>query len=54
MKEQGFDEELERRLAILEAADHEDPARRDLPAVDLVILAVLVVAATVLLYWWGY
>lgn len=54
VKEQKFDGELERRLAVLEAPDYEDPARKDLPAVDLVIVAVLVVAATVLLYWWGY
>ena len=54
VNEQRFEEELERRLAVLEASDYEDPARKDLPAVDFAIVAILVVAATVLLYWWGY
>ena len=54
MSERKFDEELERRLRVLEAPDYEDPARRDLPAMDFAILAAIVVVATVLLYWWGY
>lgn len=49
-----FRRELERRLEILEAPDYEDPARKDLPALDLVLLAVSVIAITVVMYWWGY
>ena len=52
--ERRFDEELQRRLEAIEAPGYEDPARRDLPATDLVVLAVLVVVAVVGLYWWGY
>ena len=54
MTERRFDEELQRRLEAIEAPGYEDPARRDLPATDLVVLAVLVVVAVVGLYWWGY
>lgn len=52
--ERRFDEELQRRLEAIEAPDYEDPARRDLPAADLVVLVALVVVAVVGLYWWGY
>lgn len=54
VREQDFDEELERRLAILEASEYEDPARKDLPAVDLVVLAAIIVFCVAILYWWGY
>jgi hypothetical protein len=48
------DRELERRLAILEAEGAEDPAREDLPALDFVLLAALVVLTCVLMFLWGY
>jgi hypothetical protein len=54
VKEHEFEQELERRLEILEAPGYEDPARKDLPALDLVILTVAVVVTVVFLYWWGY
>lgn len=54
MQGSEFRRELERRLEILEAPDYEDPARKDLPALDLVLLAVSVIAITVVMYWWGY
>ena len=48
------DRELERRLEILEAEEAEDPAREDLPALDYVLLATLVVLTCVLMFLWGY
>jgi hypothetical protein len=48
------DGELERRLALLEAEGAEDPAREDLPALDYVVLATLVVLVCVLMFLWGY
>ena len=48
------DRELERRLAELEAKGAEDPAREDLPALDYVLLAALVVLTCVLMFLWGY
>lgn len=53
MREQQFEEELERRLALMEAPGYEDPARRDLPAWDIAVVAVVVLVAVVGLYWWG-
>ncbi len=49
-----YADELERRLAIVEAEDYEDPARADLPTLDYVLLAALVVLTTVAAYVWGY
>ena len=49
-----YAEELERRLAIVEADHYEDPARADLPALDYVLLAALVVLTTIVAYVWGY
>ncbi len=49
-----YAEELERRLAIVEAEDYEDSARADLPTLDYVLLAALVVLTTVVAYVWGY
>lgn len=46
--------ELERRLAILEREGADDPAREDLPALDYVLLALLVVITSVLMFVWGY
>ncbi len=49
-----YAEELERRLAMVEAPGYEDPARTNLPALDYVLLAALVVVTTVVAYVWGY
>ena len=49
-----YAEELERRLAIVEAEDYEDPARADLPTLDYVLLAALVVLTILVAYIWGY
>ncbi len=49
-----YAEELERRLAIVDAEDYEDPARADLPTLDDALLAALVVLTTVFAYVWGY
>lgn len=49
-----YAEELERRLAIVEAEDYQDPARADLPPLDYVLLAALVVLTTVVAYVWAY
>ncbi len=51
---ESFDAELERRLRILESSDYDDPARTDLPQLDYVLLAVIVVVTVVAMYWWGY
>ena len=48
------DLELERRLAILDAEGADDPARKDLPAIDFVLLTALVVLTTILMFVWGY
>ena len=48
------DHELERRLAILEAEGDEDPVREDLPALDYILLATLVVLTCVIMFVWGY
>ena len=49
-----YADELERRLAIVEAEDYEDPARADLPTLDYVMLAALVVLTIIVAYVWGY
>ena len=49
-----FDRELETRLAVLEDPNYDDPARADLPARDLVLLAVLSVLTIVLMVVWSY
>lgn len=46
----ALDGELERRMAIIESADYDDPAREDLPWGDIVALTVLV-ALIVLISW---
>ena len=48
------DRELERRLEILEAIGADDPARKDLPAIDYILLAALVILTSVLMFVWGY
>ena len=48
------DLELERRLEILSAEGADDPARKDLPAIDFVLLAALVVITIVVMFVWGY
>lgn len=52
--EEEPDPELERRLAILDSEGANDPARKDLPAIDFVLLAALVVLTTVVMFVWGY
>ena len=49
-----FDRELEARLAVLEDPTYDDPARADLPARDLVLLAVVSVLTIVLMVVWSY
>jgi hypothetical protein len=46
--------ELERRLALIEAPDFEDPAREDFTAADFIAIAVLVVVLSVGFLVWGY
>lgn len=52
--DQNFQAELERRLGILESPEYDDPARRDLPGLDYLLLAVIIVVTVVAMYWWGY
>lgn len=49
-----LDRELERRLGIIESSSADDPARKDLPAIDYIVLTILVVLTSVLMYVWGY
>lgn len=50
MRDREFDEELERWLQIIEAPDYEEPARKDLPALDLIILGVIALLTVVVMY----
>lgn len=50
----GLQAELERRLALIEAPDFEDPAREDFTAADFIAVAVLVVVLSVGFLVWGY
>ena len=54
MDEREFEAELERRLRVIEDPSHDDPARQDLPARDLVVLAALGAVLVVLMWVWGY
>lgn len=49
-------DDLERRLAVIEDPSYEDPARRDLTAVDYFVLAVLNISviSAMLVYAWGW
>lgn len=49
-----YDEELRRRLAALEDPEYDDPARTDLPRLDLVLLAVGGVIVVAVMWFWGY
>ncbi len=49
-----FARELERRLETIEASGYEDPARRDLPTIDLVLFTIASVAVIVLVHLWGF
>ncbi|RZU32045.1 hypothetical protein [Blastococcus saxobsidens] len=49
-----FERELQARLAVIEDPTYDDPARADLPARDLVVLAVLGVLTIVAMIVWSY
>ncbi len=49
-----FDRELHARLAVIEDPGYVDPARADLPARDLVLLAVVGALVVVLMIVWSY
>ena len=49
-----FDRELQARLAVIEDRGYVDSARADLPARDLVLLAVLGGLLIVLMIVWSY
>jgi hypothetical protein len=49
-----FERALQARLAVIEDPDYVDPAGADLPARDLVLLAVASVIAIVLMVIWSY
>ncbi len=46
--------ELERRLRTVEDPSYDDPARADLPTLDIVLVLVLVVVVCVVSFAWGY
>jgi hypothetical protein len=54
MNTDWHDAELSRRLTTIEDPAYDDPARADLPRVDLVLLAVGVVVVVVVMWLWGY
>lgn len=49
-----YEAELRRRLATVEDPHYDDPARKDLPRTDLIVLAVGVVVVVVAAWLWGY
>lgn len=49
----AFERELQLRLTEIESPDYVDPARKDLPALDLVLLAVSSGLIILLMFWWG-
>ncbi|MGH3450922.1 MAG: hypothetical protein ACRDQW_09350 [Haloechinothrix sp.] len=49
-----FRHELDRRLAIVEDHDYEDPAKADLPGRDLVLLLIAGALIISAMFWWGY
>lgn len=53
-EDRAFAKELQRRLDTIEAPDYEDPARRDLPAIDLVVVLIVSAVVIVLVHVWGY
>jgi hypothetical protein len=54
MNTDRYEAELSRRLATIEDLDYDDPARADLPRIDLVLLLVGVVVVVVAMWLWGY
>ena len=49
-----FDRELQARLAVIEDPDYVDPARADLPALDLWLLVAVGLVVSVLMIVWSY
>lgn len=45
--------ELEQRLHTIGSPSYRDPARADLPALDLACVALAVLGLSALLLWWG-
>lgn len=52
--DEAFQQELERRLRLMESDDQLSILQPDLPVTDLVLAAVGVVAMTLLMLWWAY
>jgi hypothetical protein len=49
-----FERELRHRLTLIEDPGYVDPARRDLPALDLVLLTAVGGCLIVAMWLWGY
>lgn len=49
---QSFEERLSERLSLLESPDYSDPARKDIPALDLLLLTSMIVVVSAILVWW--
>lgn len=54
MNTDGFDDELERRLRLLEDNDSQESVLGDLPVSDVVYAVIGIVVLTVLMLLWGY
>lgn len=54
MSTDGFDDELERRLRLLEDNDSQESVLGDLPVSDVVYAVIGIVVLTVLMLLWGY
>lgn len=52
-EDRDLNEELRRRLAVLEDPNYEDPAQRNLSLQDFLLLTALVVLTVVVSYAWG-
>ncbi len=50
----AFDDELSRRLDLLEQPDYDDPARIDLSGREIVIFLVVSAVVMLLVHLWGY
>lgn len=53
-EDREFSAELERRLETIESPDYRDPARRELPAVDVLVFTLAAVVVIVLMHLWGF
>ncbi|MDV3125833.1 hypothetical protein M1247_12970 [Mycobacterium sp. 21AC1] len=54
MHEQELDDQLQRRIALLESSDSAEHLVDDLPISDIAMCVIALAFATVVLLWWAY